>query len=66
MSDFIKRLEEDRRIICGVAGYLAKQFHWSPLWTRVIGTVAVIFNPFMGGLVYVVAALLLKQHRSPY
>lgn len=66
MSDFIKRLEQDKRIICGVAGHIAKEFNWSPLWTRVLGTLAIIFNPLVGGLVYIVAAVLIKQRRSPY
>jgi phage shock protein PspC (stress-responsive transcriptional regulator) len=66
MSDFIRRLEQDKRILCGVAGYIAKRFGWSPLWTRLLGTLAVIFNPFLGAVVYIVAAMLIKQHRSPY
>jgi phage shock protein PspC (stress-responsive transcriptional regulator) len=66
MSDFIRRLEQDKRIICGVAGHIAKEFNWSPLWTRLLGTLAVIFNPLVGCVVYILVAVLIKQRRSPF
>jgi phage shock protein PspC (stress-responsive transcriptional regulator) len=61
MDKMIARLAGPEAIIAGVAAHIAGEFNWSLLWTRVIGTVAVVFNPFIGGLVYLVLALLIKN-----
>ncbi|MBB1268318.1 PspC domain-containing protein [Shewanella sp. SR44-3] len=61
MDKVIDRLSAHETIIAGVAAHIAGEFNWSLLWTRVIGTMVVVFNPFIGGLVYLVLALLIKN-----
>ncbi|GIU09548.1 PspC domain-containing protein [Shewanella morhuae] len=55
------RLQNPKRLVCGVAADLASKFGWSCFLTRVVWAGVTVFMPGMSLLIYFVLALLADQ-----
>lgn len=61
MSSIEMRLNNPRRLVCGVAAAMADKFGWSCMWTRGAWMVSTLLNPAMTLLVYFALALLMEK-----
>ena len=66
MEKIIEKLTYKSKLLCGVCRYLAKQFGWSVMWTRVISVLVLIANPVVTFLAYIVMAMMVSQKSSQY
>ena len=57
------RLQNPKRLVCGVAADLASKFGWSCFLTRVVWAGVTVFMPSVSLLIYFVLALLAEQWR---
>ncbi|UJF22752.1 PspC domain-containing protein [Shewanella sp. OMA3-2] len=61
MDRIIAKLTDQPKIICGVCHYLAKQFGWSVMWTRVVSVLVLFANPIACLLAYIVLAIMVDK-----
>ncbi|MCL1142339.1 PspC domain-containing protein [Shewanella gaetbuli] len=66
MQHVLEKLAGKSSVICGVCQYLAKQFGWSLLWTRVIALLILVANPFITLIVYLVFAIIADTKAAKY